>query len=208
VTARSSERRRYKAVSDVVVLAAVDRAERHDQTEGITWRRLLAHLDFVHTGWTTRSLSPQVDALTKAGSLKRGRRSSSDTWGLTSKGRRRLAQARRAGEVNLPEAPQHQQWRLAHAEAANLIEDFRERLRCTLDEAGKLLDSGRGDSDAWFAIAKRLEVHATQVARATYRLVEWAEPDDADADIDAVPSSWDGRHLRRGSVRESAYGLG
>jgi DNA-binding MarR family transcriptional regulator len=176
---------RFKPVSDVVVLAAIERAECHLQTEDIAWFRIPPHLGFAHNGWTTRNLRPQVDALEAAGLLKRSRVHSRDVWGLTGEGRRRLAQARRAGEaIELHESPQHQVWRHARETAAGRIEFFREQVRRTLEEAGDLLDDERAFSDAWFVLAERLRRKCEQLGGATHCLYEWGEPDDARADVD------------------------
>ncbi len=190
---------RFKPVSDVVVLAAIERAECHLQTEAISWLRIPPHLGFAHNGWTTRSLRPQVDALEAAGLLKRSRVHSRDVWGLTSKGRRRLGQARRAGEaIELPESPQHQVWRHARETAAERIDFFREQVRQTLEEAGHLVDDERAGSDAWFVLAERLKRGCDQLGGATHCLYEWGEPDDARADVDNK------RAVRSGSRRNTA----
>jgi integrase len=87
--------RPFEPVSDEMVLDAVARAERHAKAEAVAWHHIVQRLGFVHNGWTTRNLRPQVHALVDAGSLKRSRRGSLDLWGLTSEGRERLAQAQR-----------------------------------------------------------------------------------------------------------------
>jgi hypothetical protein len=181
--------RRFEPVSDVQVLAAVERAERHQEREdeGVLRSDLAAHLGFVHSGWTTRQLRPQLDALRSAGLLRDLRRNGIDLLGLTSTGRRALAKARRAGEVReLPESPQHRKWRHARAAAAERIEGFRQQVRDALDEAGRLLDTGQGDSDVWFGLAGRLKTECWQLGSATYCLREWPEPGDARADVDEL----------------------
>ncbi|MGA9876887.1 MAG: hypothetical protein WBQ21_13885, partial [Solirubrobacteraceae bacterium] len=102
--------RRFEPVSDALVLAAVERAERHREREreGVLMSDLVEHLGFVHGSWTTRRLRPQLEALIAAGQLARSRRHGVVVWELTSSGRRRVAQTRKAGgELGLPEAPQH-----------------------------------------------------------------------------------------------------
>jgi hypothetical protein len=185
----SSELRRFRPVSDTQVLAAIEGAERHHrrENEGISRSDLAEHLGFVHSGWTTRQLRPQLDALRSAGLLGDLRRNGIDLLGLTSAGRRALAKARRAGEVGeLPESPQHRKWRHARAAAAERIEWFRQQVRDALDEARRLLDTGQGDSDVWFSLAGRLKTECWQLGSATYCLWEWPEPDDARADVDEV----------------------
>ena len=187
--AEPGDLRRFEPVSDVQVLAAVERAERHQrrENEGVLRSELAEHLGFVHSGWTTRQLRPQLDALRSAGLLGDLRRNGIDLLGLTSAGRRALAKARHAGEAGeLPESPQHRKWRHARAAAAERIEWFRQQVRDALDEARRLLDTGQGDSDVWFSLAGRLKTECWQLGSATYCLWEWPEPDDARADVDEV----------------------
>jgi hypothetical protein len=62
------EMRKFEPVSDAVVLAAIDRAERHrgGAGEGARMSNLAEHLGFVHGAWTTHGLRPQLDALIDA----------------------------------------------------------------------------------------------------------------------------------------------
>jgi hypothetical protein len=187
--AESGELRRFEPVSDVQVLAAVERAEHHQrrENEGVLRSELAEHLGFVHSGWTTRQLRPQLDALRSAGLLGDLRRNGIDLVGLTNTGRRELAKARRAGEVGeLPESPQHRRWRHARAAAAERIEWFRQQVRDALHEARGLLDTEQASSDAWFGLAERLKKECWQLGSATYCLREWPEPDDACADVDEI----------------------
>jgi hypothetical protein len=85
--------------------------------------------------------------------------------------------------VDLPESPQHRQWRNARTLAAQEIERFRATMRDAVTEAGALLGSTPG-SDAWFELAERLHRAARRLGSATYCLHEWMEPDDDRADID------------------------
>ena len=140
------------------------------------------HLGFVHGSWTTRRLRPQIEAFIAAGLLVRSRRHGVLIWGLTSSGRRRVA---RVGEsVVLPESPQHRVWRHARTLAAERIDGLRGQVRGVLEEATGVLDADGVCSDAWFALAERLESACWQLGSATYCLSEWAEPDDASADVD------------------------
>jgi hypothetical protein len=178
---------RFEPVSDVLVLAAVERAERHREREreGVWLPVIVAHLGFVHGSWTTRRLRPQLEALRSAGALSCARRHGLVVWGLTSSGRRRLGRARRAGEAGeLPESPQHREWRHARAAAAERIEAFRKELRTVLEDAGGLLEAEGARSDAWFELGERLERVSWRLASATYCLRERPEPDDAKADVD------------------------
>ena len=57
----------YTPISDGLVLAAMDRAQRHDPSGydcGVMWSRLVEHLGFVHASATTFKLRPQVSRLT------------------------------------------------------------------------------------------------------------------------------------------------
>lgn len=188
----------YKPVSDVLVLAAIDRAQRHNPhgyDHGVLWGALVEHLGFAHSSATTLKLRPQVSRLKAAGLVERGKARGYTLWRLTSDGREQLAKARRKREdVTLPEAPQHRQWRNARASAAERIDVIRERLRDTLSDANTLLDSEQGgDSDSWFALSRRLSTRSSRLASATYCLREWPEPDDARADRDDSTEDNEGR---------------
>jgi hypothetical protein len=122
-----SELGRFELVSDGLVLAAVERAERHRERErkGVMMSDIAEHLGFVHGSWTTRRLRPQLDALIADGSLARSRRHGVVVWELTAVGRGGLERTRRADEVEeLPEAPQHRAWRHARATAGERINGF------------------------------------------------------------------------------------
>jgi hypothetical protein len=183
------ELRRVEPVSDAQILAAVERAELHNerQDEGVLRADLAEHLGFFHSGWTTRQLRPQLDALRAAGLLRELRRQGLNVVGITSAGRRALAQARTAGEtIVLPESPQHRRWRHARSAAGERIDGFRQQVRAALDEARRLLDTEQVPSDTWFGLAGRLKTECCQLGSATYCLREWPEPDDARADVDEV----------------------
>lgn len=175
-------------VSDALVLAAAERAERHQPRSGpgVMLGDVFAHMGFIYNGAATRQLRPRLDALLSAGALEQTRRHGIKLWVLRSTGRRRLAQARRKGEAaELPESPQHRKWRHSRTTAGEQIEGYREELRALIDEAGTLLGAGmQAHSDSWFCLAKRLPVPATNIGAAIYCLTEWPEPDDARSDID------------------------
>jgi hypothetical protein len=181
---RDGELRRFEPVSDELVLAAVERAERHRerQDEGVMMSDIAGHLGFVHGSWTTRRLRPQIEAFIVAGLLVRSRRHGVVVWGLTSSGRSRVEHAR--GSMVLPESPQHRVWRHARALAAEQIDRVCEQAAGVLEEAMDALDSEGVRSDAWFALAERLQSACWQLGSVTYCLSEWAEPDDASADVD------------------------
>jgi hypothetical protein len=181
---RGGELRRFEPVPDDVVLAAVERAERHREREGegVMMSDIAEHLGFVHGSWTTRRLHPQIDAFIAAGLLVRSRRHGVVIWGLTSTRRGRVEQT--SGAVGLPESPQHRVWRHARALAAERIDGVCEQAASVLAEAMDALDADGVRSDAWFALAERLQSACWQLGSVTYCLSEWAEPDDASADVD------------------------
>jgi hypothetical protein len=145
-------------VSDALVLAATERAERHRLRDepGVMLGDVFEHMGFVYNGAATRQLRPRLDALVSAGALEQTRRRGVSLLVLTNAGRRRLARAGRQGETTeLPESPQHRRWRHARSIAAERIDSYRQQLRALLVEAGALLDSGtQARSDSWFCLAK------------------------------------------------------
>jgi hypothetical protein len=174
-------------VPDTLVLAAIERAERHRgrEREGVMMSDVAEHLGFVHGSWTTRRLRPQLDALIAESSLAQSRRHGAVVWELTDDGRGRLDRMRRAGEAGeLAEAPQHRAWRHARATAAERIDGFRTEAREAVEDAAILLDAEDASSDAWFGVAERLQAACWRVGSATHCLHEWREPDDACPDVD------------------------
>lgn len=207
---RDGELRRFEPVSDELVLAAVGRAERHRerQDEGVMMSDIAEHLGFVHGSWTTRRLRPQIEAFIAAGLLVRSRRHGVVVWGLTSSGRGRVEQA--SGSVVLPESPQHRVWRHARVLAAERIDGVCEQAAGVLEAAMDALDSEGVRSDAWFALAERLQSACWQFGSVTYCLSEWPEPDDDSADVDdrtepgdqeVNPEELGGVRYRRGGRR-------
>lgn len=196
-TDTGGELRRYEPISDELLLAAVDRAERHREVHpvGVSWADIVAHLGFVRTGWTTLQLRPQRDALIAGGLLAAGRRQGFDVWSLTDAGRAYLEAARQSGPIGeLPEAPQHRSWRHVRANAAEALEPLRANARASAEEGLRLLDARqRVRSDAWLLLAERLGKVYRQLGLATHCLYEWPEPDDACADIDDYKDPGDER---------------
>lgn len=191
------ELRRFEPVSDELVLAAIDRAERHraGEREEVPFWMVVGHLGFVRNSWTSRRLRPQLEGLITHGLVSNARRKGIDVWGLTDAGRERLEVARKAGEVEeLPEAPQHREWHRTREIAAERIDRFRECAKRGTEEATVLLGSSRRvRSDAWLELADSLGQVYRQLGRATYCLYEWAEPEDATADIDDYKNPGDER---------------
>jgi hypothetical protein len=177
---------RVEPVSDAQILAAIHRAEVHDEQDDASRANIAAHLGFAHNSWTTKQLRPQMDALKAAGRIRDVRRNGLDLLALTPAGRGALKQAQSAGGAMLPESPQHRKWRHSRAMAGDRIDEFRESLRATMAEVGALLDSQQAPSDAWFEFGKRLSAECKRLGSATYSLFEWAEPDDARPDVDEV----------------------
>jgi hypothetical protein len=177
-----------ETVPDPLVLAAIDRGERHKPVRppGVPVWRVYDHLSIAKRSELARHVRARLDALEAVGSIARSRRRGVQTWALTSSGRRRLTQARRAGKLpELPESPQHRAWRNARTAAAQEIDRFLVSVRDGLDEAVSLLDAEPAAmSDAWFELGERLQRDCRRVGSATHCLREWSEPDDAHADID------------------------
>lgn len=193
-----------------MVLAAIDRAERHrgGTGEGARMSNLAEHLGFVHGPWTARGLRLQLDALVEAGALERVKRQGLVLLVLTGKGRRRAARARRT--VVLPESPQHRAWRQTRKKAVERIDGLREDARRAVQDAGRLLDAEEADSEALFLLAVRLKEALQYLGSATYCAREWAEPDDALADIDNDRPPWyrSSRRSTRGWGRSTGPGTG
>lgn len=196
------ELRKFEPVSDAMVLAAIDRAERHrgGAGEGARMPNLAEHLGFVHGPWTARRLRPQLDTLSDAGALERVRRKGIVLLMLTEKGRERATRARRT--VALPESPQHRAWRQTRKMAVEQLARLREEARRAVRDAGRVLDVEGADSEALFLLAGRLREVLQHLGSATYCAREWPEPDDAHADIDDDRPPW------YRSSRRSTWGWG
>jgi len=164
-------------IPDAMIVAAIERAALHYGRPGVPIWVILEHLGLPRR---TRRVRPQISALADTGALATSRSHGVQVWSLTAPGRRQL---RRAGDVALPESPQHQAWRAARALAEQEIDRFRSAMADVLAEATALLD-GSGSSDGWFEIANRLRTAAWRLGSATYCLLQWSEPTDDRADID------------------------
>jgi DNA-binding PadR family transcriptional regulator len=175
--------------SDDLLLAALERAERHERREnqGVLLVHLKDHLGLPHHSGSTLRLRPQLDRLQHTGLIERERQQSRTLWKLTPAGRSRLRRARRTGELVLPDSPQHRKWATAQLIAEERIAELRGELRRTLDQAAAMLEDKATTSDAWFSLIPKLKTVCQRLATATYILGEWDEPDDSRPDIDPYP---------------------
>jgi hypothetical protein len=176
-------------IPDDLILAAIDRAERHRQRQGAPIWQVQEHLSVPRRSGKARQVRGRLVALTESGELEQSRAHGVVVWTMTPKGRRRL---RRAGEITgqLPESPQHQLWRNARTLAEHEIERFQADLHNALEQATDMLDdmtvpiSSGAVSDAWFEIGERLRSTCRRLGAARHCLYEWEEPSDERPDAD------------------------
>jgi hypothetical protein len=178
-----------EAPSDELLLAAIERACRHDArpNPAVPVWTILEHLDIRKRTAGALHVGERLQMLHAAGLLEGSRRHGVATWALTSAGRGRLQRARAAtgALAPLPESPQHRTWRAARTAAQQEIERFREQLRAHVERAMRLLDSSAvPHSDVWLELGEQLQRGCQRVASASHCLYEWHEPDDLRADID------------------------
>jgi hypothetical protein len=189
-----------KLPSDELLLAAIERAERHGARRGVPLALVKEHLGLPSGSWSSHQLRPQRDRLEATGLIEQFRTCGVLVWSLTDSGHRRLATVRRSRAIPLlPEAPQHRAWREARAAAGEHVDEFREELRRVLGDATGLLDADEtASSDTWQAIGQRLKHACGRMESASYCLHEWQEPDDSRTDIAPQPLS------RRRNIRHAA----
>ncbi|HEX3325077.1 MAG TPA: hypothetical protein VHR65_08125, partial [Solirubrobacterales bacterium] len=170
---------------DLVILAAVERAARHERSDEVSTATVIEHLGFVPEQGIIRPLRHRLDNLRNDGDLTRAARDGGESWVLTSEGRELLDKRYGAGEVGrLPESPQHRAWRNARVQAALRIEEFETALGDLLEEAKDLVEEApRPHSSAWFALSERLSPAAWRLGSATHCFQEWVEPDDDFPDV-------------------------
>jgi hypothetical protein len=190
-------------ISEEQVLAAIDRARRHQRNQnsaGVLRATIKDHLGLSRDGGSTVRLRPTWDALHDAGEIEYTHRHGLELWALTRRGVQRLARARQAGSIApLPEAPQHRYWREARQLAGEQMERLRAELRDYLATASALLEQMPHDSEPWHELAPRLQARCLDLSSATHCLYEWPEPDDAVADV--PPERYGGRRDMRWARR-------
>lgn len=192
------KRTREAMPSKELVLAAIERAERHrirhtdpdldrgrPERPGVPLSIVKEHLGLAPGGWTTIRLRPHWNELKEAGLIAQSRRNGFDVWTLTSAGQQQLDAIRDAGTLGaLPESPQHRHWREAHDIAGRRIGQFRDHLEQVLHEAIGVLDAhDQPNSDGWYAQSQQIRDAYERVESASHCLNEWPEPDDSRADI-------------------------
>lgn len=191
--------------TDGLILAALERAERHDARRGVSMGTIQDHLCLPRRSGAARQVRARVLAMTEKGILEHFRRCGIEIWALTKEGRSRLRQAGNVAE-SLPESPQHQRWRKARSIAERELSGLLERLRETVEQATAMLNEKElATSVAWIDASKRLSRDAYRVGCAIHCLREWGEPSDAvrDADDDKrypgrrTLSLWDGNDERK-----------
>jgi hypothetical protein len=174
----------------MLLLAAVERARRHRQWPGTeaTLGEVLAHLGAEPRSAQARDIRAGLAALRERGELREGRRHGVASWSLTARGRQRLRDAKAAGTVpELPEAPQHREWRETRALAERALPRLHARLARSLERTGRMLERPpRAGSDAWLEAAEELRACARSVGCAVHCLREWPEPGDARSDADRL----------------------
>lgn len=180
------------ALSDALILAAIERVERHmpRKERGALYGMVVDHLGLPRGSGTGRRLRPRFRELEAAGVVESFRQHSCVVWTLTPKGKERLKDA---GPVSLPESPQHRRWRESRSKATERMAGFRGELRDALKDARALLRDREAPSDAWFELGERLQRACSMIGSATHCSREWMEPSDDEPDVDRGP--WLGRRF-------------
>jgi ribosome-binding protein aMBF1 (putative translation factor) len=194
---------RTTKITDVLVLAAVDRAFRHEAgARGPRPVAIWAVCEHLGVSRRSRAACEALERLTalEGSALQSEKRRGVQTWQLTRAGKRRLSRIRSRGQLPvLPEAPQHKAWRETRADATERFEEFWLGVLDAIEHVQELVElpvAGRApdldappalrgpSSDAWFEAGERVQRACWRLASATYCLWEWPEPDDAQADVD------------------------
>lgn len=185
--------------SEGLLLAAIDRAYRHRrraENPGVRLASVKEHLGLASGSASTRRLRPIWDRLHADCLIEPSGPRGQSLWRLTSAGVERLQAVRQRGMLELPESPQHRDWREARRVASEQITSFRDELRMALaDTADLLVIEPVTEPDSWREAGERLQRACSHVGWAVYCLREWAEPDDSRADI--APDRYRGRRSYR-----------
>jgi len=182
---------------DIVILAVVERAARQERSDEVRTETVIEHLGLVPEKGVLGPLRHRLDNLRNEGNLTRAARDCSESWVLTSEGRKLLDESYAAEEVGeLPESPQHRAWREARVQAALRIEGFEAEVDTLLEEARDLIQQPlRPHSSKWFALGQQLSVALWRLGSATHCFQEWIEPDDDVPDVDENPGPSPGRRV-------------
>jgi hypothetical protein len=179
---------------DALILAAMKRAEihsRHDRP-GVLYSTVIDHLGLPRHSGTGRKLRPRFREMEATSLIVRMKPVSHKLYTPTRKGQRLL---KGTGDVELPESPQHRNWREAKAAATRHIQGFREDIQALLRDGAILLSDDATNSEAWYALAARIAGACERLGSATHCLREWAEPSDDAPDTDPGPNV--GRRIMR-----------
>lgn len=183
--------RRVEPPSEELLLAAIERAARHRTADapGAPIWAILEHLAIAKRTAAARHVRARLEALEADRSLERARRYGVIAWALTERGRQQLARARTASKVGeLPESPQHRDWRDAQAIAERELGRFACELGTQLEDVSQLLLALDAEppphSDVWLERGEALRHACKRLAAASHCLHEWHEPDDSHSDID------------------------
>lgn len=186
--------------SDATILAAFERAQRHHTGvhPAVSLHAAVAHLGLPWHAGTARRLGPPLRRLQDAELVRTVYPQGNRGWELTPTGRRRLRTLRRAGKVDeLPESPQHREWRTARELARDCMPDFEQQLSDLLDRAQALLAAPAVvNSDDWLLLADDLKRACRRVGSAIHCRHEWPEPDDRKPDTDNLREPHDKRRPR------------
>lgn len=193
-----TRRRSLPPISDLQLLAAVARAQRHQGAKarkpGATVATAARHVGWRYSGATTRRLRPQLAGLVTDGLLKteeppsyeaRGQR-----WTVTEHGRRRLEEE---PAVELPESPQHRFWRLWRDVARWALDGVRaEALKAHQEVAAVLAHRGAPTPAEIRRASEQLERALETFAVASHAAHHWPEPSDSAGDPNsrAVGDVW------------------
>jgi hypothetical protein len=180
---------------DIVILAALERAARQEQSDEVRTETVIEHLGFAPEEGVLGPLRHRLDNLRNDGNLTRAARDGSEGWVLTSEGRKLLDESYAAEEVGeLPESPQHRSWREARVQAALRIEGFQGEVTTVLEKATDLVNEPlRPHSSKWFALGQQLSLAVWRLGSAIHCFQEWIEPDDDVPDVDENPGPSPGR---------------